>query len=102
MYYKVEIFIPKSHEEIMVEGLNQQQLLGDGAYDYVYASTPVRGHWRPLQGAKPYLGSVDMISSEPEVKLEFRILKARKREAEDLIRRLHPYEVPVINFIPLD
>lgn len=100
-YLKVECYIPEADASRLIEALNAQKLLGQGNYDYVYAATKVLGHWRPLKGANPAIGSIDTISSQPELKLEFRIDKSERALAEQIIRQNHPYEEPAINFIEL-
>ena len=58
----------------------------------------VTGTWRALDGANPYIGTPGEISEEPEIKVEV-TLKAE--EVAAAVRRVHPYEEPVINLIPL-
>lgn len=100
-FLKVEVFIPPADHGRLIEALNQAGLLGQGKYDYVFAATEVTGHWRPLAGAQPAIGSIDQLSREKELKLEFRIPGDRRDEAEAIIRQNHPYEEPAINFIAL-
>ncbi len=101
MHYKVEVFIPVEAEEKLIEALHAQGLLAGGSYDYAYTSMEVIGHWRPLEGARPYEGTLGKCSQVRELQLEFRILDHQKEVCESIIRRNHPYETPVINFIPL-
>lgn len=98
-YVKIETFLPPSAEEQVISALNEAGLLKEGPYDSVYASSPVTGHWRPLEGASPHIGAVGEVSSEPELKLEFRIDAERLEQAFSIIEREHPYETPVINAI---
>lgn len=100
-YLKVEFFVPLEHVKSIVDALNQDQLLTEGNYDYCFAYTPVKGHFRPLQDANPYIGNVNEITQVDEVKVECRIDALAKAKAERLIKEQHPYEVPVINFIEL-
>ena len=59
------------------------------------------GCWRPLEGAAPYLGSVGEISREPELKVEVTVRAEHVDETIAAVKRVHPYEEPVINAIPL-
>lgn len=61
----------------------------------------VEGHWRPLEGANPFDGTVGQVQTRPEVKMEFRIKEEEREEVQRIIDRVHPYEVPVVNYIPL-
>lgn len=100
-YLKVEIFVPTSYIKELITALNQAGLLKDGNYDYCYSYTPVKGHFRPLDGAKPFIGEVGEIEEVDELKVEFRIKATDKELAESIIFEKHPYETPVFNFIEL-
>ena len=72
-----------------------------GNYDCCLSYSRVTSCWRPLEGTKPYLGSVGRISSEPEVKAEVTCRTERVDAAIEAVKTIHPYEEPVINAIPL-
>lgn len=98
-YVKIEVFVPEDNEKEIIEGVNN--FLKDNNYDYVYSSTKVKGHFRPLEGADPYLGNVGKVEEVDEVKLEFRIKRENLKEVYEIIKREHPYEVPIINAMEL-
>lgn len=100
-YYKFEVFIPQESSKILIRALNDRGLLRDGSYDYCYSKTSVKGNFRPLKGANPYIGEVGKIEEVCEDKLEFRIREKDKELALKIIKENHPYEVPVINIIQL-
>ncbi len=52
-------------------------------------------------GRLSYDGEIGKLSAAPEIKAEFRCRTEDRPEVERIIRMVHPYEVPVINFIPL-
>lgn len=101
MKVKVEVFIPKEFVERLMNGINEGGYIREGEYDFAYSSTRVRGHWRPLENANPFSGAVGEISSEWEEKVEFRVKEEHISDVYEIILREHPYEVPVVNFIPL-
>lgn len=101
-YLKFEVFIPPEDSPKLIEALNDKGLIKDGPYDYVYASTKIQGHFRPLEGAKPHIGEIAKVEELTEDKLEFRIREEDKEEAYNLIVNNHPYEIPVINIIKLE
>lgn len=100
-YVKVEFYIPLEHVKPVIEALNDKELLRDGNYDYCFAYTPVKGHFRPLDEANPFIGEVGEMTQVDEVKVECRIKASDLELARQLITEHHPYEVPVINFIAL-
>ena len=100
-YLKDEIFITEKYVIELANDLNEEGLLSEGCYDYAFSTMKVEGHWRPLEGANPFDGTVGQVQAKPEVKMEFRIKEERREEVQRIIDRVHPYEVPVVNYIPL-
>lgn len=100
-FCKLEIFIPKTHLSQLQSVLQSVDAGHIGNYDSCLSYSEVIGTWRPLENAKPYLGKVDNISQEPELKVEVRILAENLNITLEAIKRIHPYETPVINIIPL-
>lgn len=100
-FLKLEIFIPETHLEVLQKALMEVDAGHIGNYDCCISYSKVIGCWRPLDGTTPYIGSVGEISSEPELKVEVCCKAARLRETKAAIKRVHPYEEPVINVIPL-
>lgn len=100
-YIKVEVFVPEENVTELVNVLNEKDILKDGNYDYVFSTTPVSGHFRPIEGAKPHIGEIGVVSVVKEVKMEFRIKSKDKDIVNDILISHHPYEEPVINYIQL-
>lgn len=100
-YCKLEIFIPESHLPALQAALQQVGAGHIGNYDCCLSYSSVTGCWRPLAGAAPFLGAVGEISAEPELKVEVTCQTRRVNETVDAVKRVHPYEEPVINVIPL-
>lgn len=98
---KVEIFIPSDHLRSMTSYLTELGLLRVGDYDSCYTYTRVKAHFRSQEQADPYVGQAGEESLTEEIKLEFNIALADKAKAEKAITDKHPYEEPMINFIPL-
>lgn len=101
LYCKLEIFLPESHLEKLRQALQSVDAGHIGSYDCCLSYSRVTGCWRPLEGTSPYIGSVGEISSEPELKVEVTCRTERANETVEAVKRVHPYEEPVINVIPL-
>lgn len=100
-HMKIEVFIPREDTKNLMQKINDAGFLKEENYDYCYAETEVLGHFRPIEGANPYIGSLGKVEEVLESKLEFRI---KEEDLEGVIRTIksnHPYEVPVINIIEL-
>ena len=100
-YCKLEIFLPASHLPALQEALAQVDAGHIGKYDHCLTYSPVTGCWRPLPGAAPYLGQASELCTASELKVEVTCQSSRLEETLHAIRRVHPYEEPVINVIPL-
>lgn len=100
-HVKIEIFIPREDSRKLINKVNEGGFLKEENYDYCYAETYVLGHFRPIKGANPYIGSLNKVEEVQESKLEFRIRKENLGEVIKIIKENHPYEVPVINIIEL-
>jgi hypothetical protein len=98
---KIEIFIPAQFVKPLNEELNQIGVGHIGNYDHCMSVAEVKGYWRPLAGAAPYLGVIGEISEGQECKVEVNCQRQYVAAAIKTIRRVHPYEEPVINIIPL-
>lgn len=100
-YLKLEIFLPETHLPALQSALYEVDAGHIGNYDCCLSYSSVMSTWRPLAGSSPYLGAEGQISSEPELKVEVTIRAERLAETMEAIKRVHPYEEPVINVFPL-
>lgn len=100
-YLKLEIFIPKSHFPLLQKTLQSVDAGHIGNYDSCLSYSPVIGTWRPLKDTNPYIGKENEISEEEEYKVEVTIKKENLEKTLFSIKKIHPYEEPVINVIPL-
>lgn len=100
-YCKLEIFIPETHLPALQQALQEVDAGHIGNYDCCLSYSQVTGCWRPLAGAAPYLGHVGEICAAPELKVEVTCLLQQADRTVEAVKRIHPYEEPVINVIPL-
>ena len=100
-FLKLEIFIPETHLDALQTALCEVDAGHIGNYDCCLSYTRVMSTWRPLAGTKPYTGKENTVSCEPELKVEVTIGIERLKETMEAVKRVHPYEEPVINVIPL-
>ncbi len=98
---KIEVFIPDEFVETLRHELARAGAGRVGNYDHCISITQVRGYWRPLAGAEPYQGEIGKISEGTECKVEVTCAWENVAGALQAIRRVHPYDEPLINVIPL-
>lgn len=100
--FKIETFIPEEYVKELRKNLNDIGALTIGGnYDNCMSVSKVTGSWRPLEGADPFEGTIGEICEEEECKVEFCCKREIVKKAVDIIKKVHPYEEPVINIIPM-
>ena len=100
-YCKLEIFIPETHIKQLQKALQSVDAGHIGNYDSCMSCSQLTSYWRPLDGTSPYIGNAGEISCEPEVKVEVTVFTEKVDETIQAIKKVHPYEEPVINAIPI-
>lgn len=98
---KIEIYIPEEYILRLRDELNKVNACKIGNYDNCMSVTNVRGYWRPLEGSTPFNGEIGEICTDEECKVEVRCKCEYVKLAIEVIKNVHPYEVPLINVIPL-
>lgn len=98
---KLEVYAPPEYADALRQALSEAGAGRVGTYDNVCTLVDVTGQWRPLPGSHPFDGEVGALSTAAEVKLEMRCPARQVKEALAAVRRVHPYEEPVVNIIPL-
>ncbi len=72
-----------------------------GNYMYCSMSTKCIGTFKPTDKANPYIGKKDNLEFVNEEKLEVVCNVNKVREVVSVLRKIHPYEEPAIDIIPL-
>ena len=98
---KIEIYAPENAVSAIK---NAAHSIGAGSselYDKTATEIICKGFWRSLDKAKPYIGETNKLTSSKEIKIEIQCTRGIVSEVISAIKKAHPYEVPVINIIPL-
>jgi hypothetical protein len=98
---KLEVFIPCSHLEMLRKTLQSVGAGAMGNYDSAMNYSKVKGCWRPLPGENPYDGEIGVLTETEEYKVEVCVKYENLDKTVNAVREAHPYEMPVINIIPL-
>ncbi|HHF2997990.1 TPA: divalent cation tolerance protein CutA [Vibrio diabolicus] len=101
MEYKLEIYTPESEVIPIRDALNSIGAGVIGNYDSVMSVVGISGFWRPTANANPVTGEKNKINFGQEVRIDIRCEESRVQQALDAVRKVHPYEEPAINIIPL-
>lgn len=98
---KLEIYVPEEYVEKLRDTLTSLGACRIGEYSHVVSYQDTKGFWKPLENSAPFHGTRGEICSGQETKMEVRCPFEKVKEALKSIRKIHPYEEPVINVIPL-
>lgn len=98
---KLEIFVPREYALKIRDELSKIGVGRIGSYDHCVAISPVQGYYRPLPGADPFDGEIGKLSEVAEYKVEVNCKRELVNEAIKVIRRVHPYDEPLMNVLPL-
>lgn len=101
MEYKLEIYAPESEVIQIRDALNSVGAGVIGDYDSVISVVAISGFWRPRTNSNPVTGEKNKINFGHEVRIDVRCEESIVQQALDIVRKVHPYEEPAINIIPL-
>jgi dinuclear metal center YbgI/SA1388 family protein len=97
---KLAVFVPKGHEEKVLEALFVYSGFIGNYSDCSFRSDGV-GTFRPLDGAKPFQGDIGRREYAAEARIEVLLRKADLGAALKSMVRAHPYEEPAYDLYPL-
>ncbi len=99
--YKLVVYVPKSHEAAVRTALAQAGAGAIGNYSDCTFHMDGTGHFKPLQGANPYVGTVGELETVEEVRIECTVREAYLNSLIQQMRKVHPYETVAYDVIPL-
>lgn len=97
---KLVVFVPVDHLEKVRSALFPY-IAAQGAYRDCSFSAGGTGTFTPLDGAEPYTGTVGVLATVAEERLELLILRAQLPRAVKTLLAAHPYEAPAFDIYPL-
>jgi dinuclear metal center YbgI/SA1388 family protein len=72
-----------------------------GNYDSCSFNADGVGTFRANENARPFVGNIDELHSEPETRIEVILPDYLKNRVQEVLLKIHPYEEPAYDFIPL-
>jgi dinuclear metal center YbgI/SA1388 family protein len=97
---KLVVFVPEEHLDRMRTALfpHAESL---GAYRDCSFSASGEGTFTPLDGAKPYIGTIGALEKVHEYRLEVLLDRTKLPQALKSLNAAHPYEEPAYDIYPL-
>ena len=99
--YKIVTYVPQSHIEQVRQAMWSAGAGTIGNYDCCSYSSEGNGTFRAQVGCNPFVGEIDKLHTEPELRLEMVVPKDKSGRVVAAIHTAHPYEEPVIDILPL-
>ena len=72
-----------------------------GNYSHCSYSVDGVGRYKPLDGAKPFIGEVDKFEEVEEERIECICEKDKAKEVIKAIKKVHPYDEVALDIYPL-
>jgi dinuclear metal center YbgI/SA1388 family protein len=93
-YKKISVFVPESHAEKVRLAMAATGAGRLGVYDGCAFETRGAGYFRPLEGAKPFIGEIGCEEHVDEVRVEVICAANNVKKTVAAMLAVHPYEVP--------
>ena len=100
--YAVHVYIPVTAYEAVTHAMFQAGAGRVGHYDHCCWSVKGTGQFRPLKGAHPTLGSVGVVETVEEIKVEMICEQAVLTAVIAALKAAHPYETPAYDVWKLE
>mgnify|MGYP005624025679 FL=1 len=100
--FKLVVYIPEPHTEVVKAALFQAGAGRIGNYDCCAWQTSGTGQFRPLGGSNPFVGQQGEVEAVVEDKLELVCTEKCLEAAIDALHRAHPYETPAYQSWPVN
>ena len=98
---KIIVTIPLENVEEVRNAIGQIGAGVIGNYTHCSMSTKCVGTFKPTNEANPYIGEKNNLEFVDEEKLEVVCDVKKVKEVVSILRKVHPYEEPAIDIIPL-
>lgn len=100
-YHKLEFYVPTGHADAVIAAVCAAGGGRVGDYDSCCWRTEGEGRFRPLLGAEPFVGSIGILESVPETKVEILCPGGEMSAIIAALRTAHPYETPAFQHWPV-
>lgn len=98
-YKKLIVFVPAGYEERVREAMTKAGAGSLGDYDSCAFASKGDGYFRPLDGAKPFIGRAGELAKTGEIRLEAVCAAENADAVVAAVRSVHPYETPAFDVI---
>lgn len=98
---KIFVTVPSENTDAVREAVCNAGAGIIGNYTFCTTSVESLGTFKPNENARPYIGEKNTLEFVDEDKLEFVCDFNKAKYVISELRRVHPYEEPAIDIVPL-
>jgi len=100
--YKLVFYVPESHSETVKEAVFAGGAGTIGDYDQCCWQVLGMGQFRPLKGAKPFIGAEGTLEQVPEYRIELVCSDGQIAGTVAALKLAHPYETPAYDVTKIE
>jgi hypothetical protein len=97
---KIVVFVPKTHTDIVRQAMGNAGAGKIGNYSHCSYSVNGVGRYKPMEGAKPFIGEVGKFEEVEEERIECVCDRDKAKEVISAMRKTHPYEEVAFDIYP--
>ncbi|SKC79456.1 Nif3-like dinuclear metal center hexameric protein [Maledivibacter halophilus] len=101
-YYKLVVFVPEEDTDDLRNAISAAGAGYIGNYSHCTYQAKGTGTFKPLPGAKPYIGSINELERVNEFRLEAIVAADKLDNVIRAMKNSHPYEEVAYDIIPLE
>ena len=98
---KLIYYVPESHLESTKQAVFAAGAGGIGNYEQCAWQVKGIGQFKPVKGAKPFLGQLEELEQIEEWRVETIVSETHAKQVTQALQASHPYEEPAFEFIQM-
>lgn len=98
---KIVVFVPKTHTDIVRQAVGDAGAGKIGNYSHCSYSGDGVGRYKPIEGARPFIGKIGKSEEVIEERIEYVCDKDKAKEVILAMRKVHPYDEIVFDIYSL-
>ena len=99
--FKLIYYVPESHLELTKLAIFEAGAGGIGNYEHCAWQVLGTGQFKPVKGANPFIGELDILEQIPEWRVEIIVPEDKAKQVGKALKASHPYEEPAFEFIQM-
>ena len=98
---KLIYYVPEFHLESTKFAIFEAGAGGIGNYEHCAWQVLGTGQFKPVKGANPFIGELDIVEQVPEWRVETIVPEDKASAVAKALKVSHPYEEPAFEFIQM-